>query len=616
MTRILKLTYDRGLTATLTVEGSQAAGSSTEPRKDLTPKRLDELVKAFERAVAGTHHDAAGSWDRLKDAGYDLWADALPDMIRQELRKTSDSILVLELNSSTVKAPWELLYDGTCFLMERFAVGRRMEIAAGAWRGSPRSVARPIRILFVADPQENLPAARKEMQTLCKHCSDLLYANVGTRFGQTAGSDLATVLTAYDIVYYAGHSDERGNWQLADGNSLKGSQIKSRAEEPIHLPALIIAGSCHSAAGRGWLNLNQTIGFAQACLEGHMRSYIGTFWKIPDSEVSSGFGIALLKGILANVPIGEALRDARNFKPDTPLANLISASYVLYGHPGVKLLDPLEGQSGAVVPPPPPVIVEFMPPIRPAPPVQDLPPPILAEAALPPAPAAPAVENPSPAEEASLRPPTSQEPEPIPQVQSSLDKALADASAASDNSPQLNQEPNESIGEIEQKSQTAYKGWRLATRSSLIIGTITGAAIILILTILLAQIIAPPTPPPTPTPPVTTSVPLPRVMVKTGDQDQEVLGGGTISFEASPGCCNTIAITSVRDGQGQTVPLDQITYSWAFLPPDADNARMVGPETRLLYYNVPADRAEQTIIIGLEAAGKQIGQFFINIMIH
>ncbi len=276
----------------------------------------------------------------LKQAGRDLYGKLLPAGTRERLDGTRVTTLVLKLDEGLVHIPWELLYDGRDFFCRRFSMGRvvstRQDFSAGQ-----REVRLPLRMLLLADPQGNLPSSHDEgirVKEMLDGAEETIH--VSLRSSNISRDFVRSKLKFFDIVHYAGHADytaadpAESGFLLGDGK-LSAREIRGMVD-PMPFPSLVVSNACRSGETEEWKvggGYEQVYGLANAFLFSGVRHYLGTFWEVQD-EPSLYFSLSFYEALAAGVPVGEAVRRARNTLMEKYGEQAIFwASYLLYGDP-------------------------------------------------------------------------------------------------------------------------------------------------------------------------------------------------------------------------------------------------------------------------------------------
>ncbi len=273
------------------------------------------LARALRRALRrGTDDGTLAAHGRLL---FDL---LLPAPVKACLRELGGGTLTVV--TAGITAPWPLLHDGTGALGLRWALG---EVEAGSQIASMPTSPASNRLLLVADPAGDLPAARYEGEALVRNLSGDDGLACDLRLGRLRRADFLRVFKSYRLVHFAGHADPAdedgpGGWRLADG------RLDAEALEALGggaAPALVFANACRSAEA-------DSGDVAHALLASGVRHLVATSADLPDTpgaELAARFYGALRSG----ASVGEALRVARATaaERDQP----VWAAYRLFGDP-------------------------------------------------------------------------------------------------------------------------------------------------------------------------------------------------------------------------------------------------------------------------------------------
>lgn len=289
---------------------------------------------------------------KLRGLGQVLFDDLFPQKVKELLHGTQADHLMLNLDDQVVQIPWELLHDGNRFLCQRFAMGRLVRTRQSVTQTvSRRALAKPLRMMVLADPRKDLAGAQKEGSELLKVLDkqrDLIHAAL--RSENITPDYIRQTIRNFDIIHYAGHADydplkpEESGWRLSE-TSLKAQDVKAMAGTGA-MPALVFANACQSARTEEWAISeryhDQIFGLANAFLLAGVKHYIGTFWEILD-EPSRRFAVTFYRHLLAGDTAGKALLEARgdaihHYGEET----IVWASYLLYGDPTFNYLQQVE----------------------------------------------------------------------------------------------------------------------------------------------------------------------------------------------------------------------------------------------------------------------------------
>jgi class 3 adenylate cyclase/CHAT domain-containing protein len=317
---------------------------------DLVARRCREIVELLNRA------NRFGRLTReilvkLRDVGQVFYDEFFTMGVKQKLRDTRVEYLRLYLDDHLVHVPWELFYDGQQFLCQRFNMGRLVRTRQAVVGTRRRALARPLKMLIIADPEGDLKGAYREgtqlRDDMDRH-QDLI--NVSLRSGSITPEFLREKIRNFDLVHYAGHAEYdpecpgESGWRLTSG-TLKPQDIVKMAGTAA-MPALIVSNACQSARTEEWSIREdfqgEIFGLANAFLLAGVRHYVGTFWEILD-QPSSRFALEFYKNLLSGLGIGEAMRLARQaLIGEYGEETIVWASYILYGDPTFNYLAQVE----------------------------------------------------------------------------------------------------------------------------------------------------------------------------------------------------------------------------------------------------------------------------------
>jgi class 3 adenylate cyclase/tetratricopeptide (TPR) repeat protein len=288
---------------------------------------------------------------KLRERGQVLHDELFSLAVKEKLRNTEAEYLILKIDDQLVHIPWELLHDGQHFLCQRFSMGRLVKTRQTVMNGRSRQLARPLKMLILADPQGDLKGAYAEGTRIrddMDHHKD--WINASLRSGKITPDAIREKIRNFDFVHFAGHADYNpqnaadSGWRLT-GGSLKAKDVTKMAGTAT-MPALVFSNACQSARTEEWILgerfEDEIFGLANAFLLAGVRHYVGTFWEISD-EPSSKFALRFYRNLLSGMTIGEAMRRSRlalikEYGEET----IIWASYVLYGDPTSNYRDQIE----------------------------------------------------------------------------------------------------------------------------------------------------------------------------------------------------------------------------------------------------------------------------------
>jgi class 3 adenylate cyclase/CHAT domain-containing protein len=306
-----------------------------------TEASVNRIITIFNRA-GGMKKASNDFLVELRQQGGMLYDSLIPDVIRKGLAEAPDPNLLISMDEALVSIPWEMLYDGSRFLNEKFGIGRTVTTRQTV-TGSTRAVMSPLKMLLLCDPLGDLPAAAREKSKILAATSGYKeYLSVNAKEFPVSTAFVSSRIHSYDIVHYAGHAEQdsgtpgHGGWLLQDG-PLTADAISALAGDHLPMPALVFSNACHTGEWKSNEALVQRVfSLANAFLLSGVQHYIGTFWDVPD-EPSCHFATHFYGNLVRGMTIGEAMLAARNsliekFGEDT----IFGSSYLLYGDPTTR----------------------------------------------------------------------------------------------------------------------------------------------------------------------------------------------------------------------------------------------------------------------------------------
>jgi class 3 adenylate cyclase/CHAT domain-containing protein len=353
--RVVELTASReGSSVKISVNEHQHGEEKTVSQYDLV-KYNEEVIKQQCDEIVGllNRSNKRGKVTKeilkqLKSAGQILFDQLLSQEAKEKIMSSQAEHLTLHLDDNLVHVPWELLFDGQFFFCQRFGMGRIVATRQRIADVPDRNIARPLRMLVIADPRSDLPAASTEGA----HIRDALekeyeFINVNLKAQDVPVNYIKSKLRNFDIIHYAGHADydaadpSNSGWLLADGK-VSSNDFKSMAgNKP--MPALVFANACQSGQTDEWKLASgyetNIFGLANAFLLTGVQHYIGTFWDILD-DPGHDFALAFYQAMIAGKSVGESVRKARLALIDKyGEETIVWASYMLYGDPTFSYLE-------------------------------------------------------------------------------------------------------------------------------------------------------------------------------------------------------------------------------------------------------------------------------------
>jgi CHAT domain-containing protein len=324
---------------------------SDQVRADLSKNQ--QVVVAAMGKVRGKHPTPARRSKmqisvqlELVKAGRYAYGHLIPARIQLLLEDSPADHLRLDIDERLIDLPWELIHDGTEFLCLRYAVGRRL-ISDQSFlppRYHPRS-AQDTRVLIVADPTSDLPAARREGREVAHLLRDkcAMLVDEFTTSGMTK-KDFLLSLKDYDIVHFAGHATHHAS--SPDESCLVFSDGEIQAFEIARFiasrsPAVVFLNACWSAEELRDPDSYSPMmrGLGRTFLYAGVTAFLGYLVPVPDDSATH-FAYSFYKALAQGQTIGESLRCARIHCRDPKVPDdLTWSSAVLYGDPAARAID-------------------------------------------------------------------------------------------------------------------------------------------------------------------------------------------------------------------------------------------------------------------------------------
>jgi pimeloyl-ACP methyl ester carboxylesterase len=277
----------------------------------------------------------------------------------------TDKALGLILNREASVVPWEMLcFGGTGRASSNLGIDLRLSRQFTSIRANVPSAAPAMndqfKALVIADPapepELQLAGARREGVKLKEYFRQLqteMRDTIDLQFQVCIGAeecDIVKILNLifneeFDIVHFAGH----GTFDADDPSNsgwVFGKNLILSAHEIFRLrrvPRLVFANACFSAGLPTVESNRQLAGLAEAFFERGIENYIGAGWQVSDEHATS-FATKFYEGTIAKqLPLGEALSEARTSICSRHTTVVPSDStwgaYQHYGNPNTRLVD-------------------------------------------------------------------------------------------------------------------------------------------------------------------------------------------------------------------------------------------------------------------------------------
>ena len=284
--------------------------------------------------------------EELERAGRYAYGHLVPARIQLLLESSPADHLRLDIDERLIDLPWELIHDGREFLCLRYAVGRLLMSDQGFQPPHRHpSSAQNARVLIVADPTGDLPAAAKEGKELAKLLRDRCKMNVDEHTTvKISKKDFLLSLRDYAIVHFAGHASHRAS--SPDESCLHFVDGEIQAFEIARFiagrsPSVVFLNACWSAEElRDPHSFSPMMrGLGRTFLYAGVTAFLGYLVPIPD-ESATQFAISFYESLAQGQTIGESLRLARiQCRHANHPNDLTWSSAVLYGDPTARAID-------------------------------------------------------------------------------------------------------------------------------------------------------------------------------------------------------------------------------------------------------------------------------------
>lgn len=358
---MLNLIIDRvGAVNVFNILDNSGSGSESHLQSTMDEDLILEYIKEIENLVRvsvaihqkSSRHPTLETdiLHELKILGETFYDQFFPAPIQEKLRLTTEKYLHFNIDPKLGVIPWELLHDGTCFLSDKFFIGKtvRGEAHSGAFKEKEK-----LRMLIIADPTEDLEWAQKEGEQLFRVLSEKVPSSrleiefIGGR--QVTKLKLLSLIKGKNIIHYSGHlffSDDplENGWLISEGKILKAREIKNSGFNT----DMVFSNSCQSNKSTT-RNLNSDLmnNFAGSFLMSGIKSFIGTNWEIADNQNTIDFTIQFYSNLFADKSVGESLYLAKEqARRNYDSSDLTWTNYSLHGQPNIRVTsDPTKGRT-------------------------------------------------------------------------------------------------------------------------------------------------------------------------------------------------------------------------------------------------------------------------------
>jgi len=306
-------------------------------------KRIAASVQTLnlttESPAATTSQNSTTGSTVFESLGRMLFGQFIPTQIQQAIRALPNSSTIQLITNDTA-LPWELLHDGSNFLVLQHHLARSPLLDSAPPHAEPETnapgVADELFCLLLGNPTSDLPAAEEEILEI----QDILYTarprvNIDLLAGDQVSSTQFTERLAskkYGLIHYAGHATQ-GKLHLSDGWASAQEVSKVIGNHPI-----ILLHACSSAATptQPITTLSDLSAGAESLASAFMAAgasaVIGMLWPVPDEDMLH-LSQELYTHFVKGRSIAEALCLSRSAMQKRNPQGTSWLSPVLYGNP-------------------------------------------------------------------------------------------------------------------------------------------------------------------------------------------------------------------------------------------------------------------------------------------
>jgi hypothetical protein len=273
--------------------------------------------------------------NRIRNLGAALWADVVPEAIRQQFWAQGDRIKLFTIASDMDTVPWELLYpvDGVNdngFLVEQFPVVRRVY-------GQSRT--RVLRLDYGAAyivPPGSPANAMTEVDSL----RSIFPGHVRNRGVHASLAGFTELLEAVpSVLHFACHNaftKQGGSVITLDGGPLRPSDLAVAVQQRglADISPLVFLNACRTAGDIP--GLMQLMGWARQFMGAGAGAFIGSLWAVRSSSAKA-FAEAFYHAMVSDgLSLGWASLRARQAIASDP-GDPTWLAYTVYGNPAASI---------------------------------------------------------------------------------------------------------------------------------------------------------------------------------------------------------------------------------------------------------------------------------------
>ena len=282
----------------------------------------------------------------LEKAGRYAYGHLVPARIQLLMGASPADHLRLEIDERLIDLPWELIHDGSEYLCMRYAMGRLLMSDQGFQTPHRHpQAAKQTRVLVVANPTGDLPAAAREGREVTKLLRDKCGMHVDEYTASNLGKkDFLLALKEYAIIHFAGHASY--NSSNPDESCLHFADGEIQAFEISRFvagraPSVVFLNACWSAEELRNVDSFSPMmrGLGRTFLYAGVTTFLGYLVPVPDDSATR-FAISFYDALVQGQTVGEASRRARILCRDSKVPNdLTWSAAVLYGDPSIRVVE-------------------------------------------------------------------------------------------------------------------------------------------------------------------------------------------------------------------------------------------------------------------------------------
>ena len=274
---------------------------------------------------------------RLDSLGNKISEIFIPDNIMKNLQTIKDPIII-ESNDGEIL--WETIHDGNNFIALEHPIGRVLKTKEEA-RVNEFERGEKLKFLMICNPTGDLESTEKEVNYIESILKQKVIIEKLVREKATRENILKALESGqYDVIHYAGHADSESEGQAAllasDGKIFSSEIKKALMGRPYVYLNACGSGKESMDESKDATQVSDTEGLASAFILGGAIGFMGAMWRLPDKSAAE-FSVSFYDGLIDNLKVGEACRQARlTIRKQNP-ADITWAAFLQYGDPVQRL---------------------------------------------------------------------------------------------------------------------------------------------------------------------------------------------------------------------------------------------------------------------------------------